>query len=73
MNLRPATLLDLDALVRRHVIGTGVCNVGGRLVLDHSIQGQGDLGSWKTGDWWPRIKALAPISWYVDEMIAQGH
>ncbi len=42
------------------------------LILEYKDQRRVDLGSWEAGDWWPRLKALAPTSWYVDEMVAQG-
>lgn len=71
MILRPTTPSDLDTFVRRHNIGTGVHIDGDSVILDRNGQKPANLGTWKSNGWWSRIKALAPTSWYVNEMVAR--
>ncbi|MBN1311351.1 MAG: hypothetical protein JXB30_08015 [Anaerolineae bacterium] len=73
MKLRPADSSDLDAFVQRHGIGTGINIDDGKIILERSGQKPIDLGLWDSDEWWQRIKALAPISWYVNEMVACGY
>lgn len=72
MRLRPATPSDLDAFVQRHHIGAGIHIDDNRVILERDGRQPADLGAWGSEEWWSRIKALAPTSWYVNEMIARG-
>lgn len=74
MDLRPRSVKAFDEFVRRHGIGSRVAKEGDALYLDRDGGGpRVALGTWEGGQWWPRVKALAPVTWYVDEMLAQGH
>ena len=49
MNLRPTTVTELDAFVRRHGIGAGAREINSALLLDRGGDGQReflDLGPW---------------------------